>query len=64
MNRFKPKTSALVLVDYQVGTLQLTKAISSDLALRNVVFLAKTAKAFGMSVVLTASQETIPRGAH
>jgi nicotinamidase-related amidase len=57
MKQFKPETCALVLIDYQVGTLQLVKTISSDLALRNAVILAKTAKAFGMPVVLTTSQE-------
>lgn len=51
---FKPETSALVLIDDQVGTLQLVKTMQSDLALRNAVNLAKAAKAFGMPVVLTA----------
>jgi nicotinamidase-related amidase len=57
MKQFKPETCALVLIDYQVGSLQLVKTISSDLALRNSVFLAKAAKTFGMPVVLTTSQE-------
>jgi nicotinamidase-related amidase len=57
MKQFKPETSALVLVDYQYGTLQLIRSISSDLALRNAVILAKTAMAFGMPVVVTTSQE-------
>ena len=57
MKQFKPETCALVLIDYQVGTLQLIKTISSDLALRNAVILAKAAKAYDMPVVLTTSQE-------
>jgi nicotinamidase-related amidase len=57
INQFKPETSALVLVDYQVGTLQLIKSIASDLALRNAVMLAKAAKALNIPVVLTTSQE-------
>lgn len=56
-NQFKPETTALVLIDYQVGTLQLIKALSSDQSLRNAVMLAKAAKALGMPVVLTTSQE-------
>jgi nicotinamidase-related amidase len=56
-NRFDPKTSALVLIDYQVGTLQLVKNISSDTALLNAVNLAKAARAFNMPVVLTTSME-------
>jgi hypothetical protein len=41
---FKPENSALVLIDHQIGTLQLVKNIPSDLSLRNAVILAKTAK--------------------
>ena len=55
--QFKPATTALVLIDYQVGTLQLIKTLSSDQSLRNAVMLAKAAKALGMPVVLTTSQE-------
>jgi nicotinamidase-related amidase len=61
MKLFKPETSALVLIDHQVGTLQFIRNISSDGALRNAVVLAKAAKAFGMPVVLTSSQEDHPR---
>ena len=56
-NQFKPETAALVLIDYQVGTLQLIKTLSSDQSLRNAVMLAKAANALGMPVVLTTSQE-------
>jgi nicotinamidase-related amidase len=56
-NQFTPENSALVLVDYQVGTLQLIRNISSDQSLRNAVMLAKAAKAYGMPIVLTTSQE-------
>jgi nicotinamidase-related amidase len=54
---FKPETAALLLIDHQVGTMQLIKNIPPDLALRNAVNLAKAAKALGMPVVLTASME-------
>jgi len=57
MKQFKPETCALVLIDYQVGTLQLIRSMSSDVSLRNVVILAKAAIAFGMPVVLTTSQK-------
>jgi nicotinamidase-related amidase len=56
-NQFKQEATALVLIDYQVGTLQLVKTLSSDQSLRNAVMLAKAAKALGMPVVLTTSQE-------
>ena len=56
-NQFTPENSALVLVDYQVGTLQLIRSNSSDQSLRNAVMLAKAAKAYGMPIILTTSQE-------
>jgi nicotinamidase-related amidase len=61
--QFTPENSALVLVDYQVGTLQLIRSMAADLSLRNAVMLAKSAKAFGMPVVLTSSQEDHIQGA-
>jgi len=56
-NQFTPENSALVLVDYQVGSLQLIRNNSSDQSLRNAVMLAKAAEAYGMPIVLTTSQE-------
>jgi nicotinamidase-related amidase len=56
-NQFTPENSALVLVDYQVGTLQLIRNNSSDQSLRNAVMLTKAATAYGMPIVLTTSQE-------
>jgi nicotinamidase-related amidase len=56
-NQFTPENSALVLIDYQVGTLQLIRNNSSDQSLRNAVMLAKAAKAYGVPIVLTTSQE-------
>jgi nicotinamidase-related amidase len=55
--QFTPENAALVLVDYQVGTMQLIRTSSSDLCLRNAVTLASAAKALNMPVVLTSSQE-------
>ncbi|MGJ9420672.1 hypothetical protein ACHAC9_23410 [Massilia sp. CMS3.1] len=45
------------MIDFQVGTLQLVKNLQSDAALRNAINLAKAARAFGVPVVLTSSQE-------
>ena len=55
--QFTPENSALVLIDYQVGTLQLIRNVSSDVSLRNAVMLAKAAETLGMPIVLTSSQE-------
>ena len=54
---FIPENSALVLVDYQVGTLQLIRSTSSDVSLRNAVMLAKAAVTLKMPIVLTSSRE-------
>ncbi len=54
---FSPETSALVLIDHQIGTMQLVKNIASDAALRNAVLLAKAAKTLRMPIVMTASLE-------
>jgi nicotinamidase-related amidase len=55
--QFTPDNSALVLIDHQVGTLQFVYTMSPDESLRNAVMLAKAAKAYGIPVVLTTSQE-------
>ena len=55
--QFTPENSALVLIDYQVGTLQLIRNVSSDVSLRNAVMLTKAAEKLGMPIVFTTSQE-------
>lgn len=59
---FDRETSALILIDHQIGTLQLVKNIASDAALRNAVLLAKAAKTLGMPIVMTASMEDHVQG--
>jgi nicotinamidase-related amidase len=55
--QFTPENSALVLIDYQVGTLQLIRNVSSDVSLRNAVMLTKAAEKLSMPIVFTTSQE-------
>jgi nicotinamidase-related amidase len=59
---FDRATSALILIDHQIGTLQLVKNIASDAALRNAVLLAKAATTLGMPIVMTASMEDQVQG--
>lgn len=59
---FNRKTSALILIDHQIGTMQLVKNTASDAALRNAVILAKAAKTLGMPIVMTASMEDHVQG--
>ena len=54
---FRPETCAVVLIDHQVGTMQLIRNITSDASVRNAVILGKTALAFGMPIVMTSSME-------
>jgi nicotinamidase-related amidase len=54
---FRPETAALILVDHQVGTMQLIKTLDLDIVRRNTLALAKAAKILGLPVVLTSSQE-------
>lgn len=54
---FRPETSALILIDHQVGTMQLIKTLDLDVVRRNTLALAKAAKILGLPVVLTSSQE-------
>jgi nicotinamidase-related amidase len=57
MGAFTSSDSALLLIDYQVGTMKLIKNIPLEVVKRNTLALAKTAKILGMPVVLTSSQE-------
>lgn len=49
--------SALVLIDHQIGTMQLIKNLPLDQVVANVLALAIAAKILKMPVVLTTSQE-------
>lgn len=62
MPTFTPADSALLLIDHQTGTMQLIKNIPLDLAKRNTLALAKTAKILKIPVVLTSSQEQNMQG--
>lgn len=61
-NRFTTENSALLLIDHQVGTMQLIKNIDADLAARQSVALAKMAKILDLPVVITSSQEDRAQG--
>ena len=57
MKLFKPSTSALLLIDHQVGTMQMIKNINLDHVKKMTLALAETAKALDIPVVMTSSQE-------
>lgn len=60
---FTPEKAALLLIDYQVGVLQLVRNIPSDDALRNGCKLAKAAALLNIPIVMTSSQEDRIQGA-
>lgn len=54
---FAAEDSALILIDHQLGTMQLIKTLDVEQVKRNVIALAKAAKILSLPVVLTSSQE-------
>lgn len=54
---FAPSNSALVLIDHQVGTMQLIRNIPMAQAKQMTLALAKAAQILKLPVVLTSSQE-------
>lgn len=62
MPTFTSDNSALLLIDHQIGTMQLIKNIPLDVVKRNTLALAKTAKILNIPVVLTSSQEENQQG--
>lgn len=61
-DNFTSQNTALLLIDHQVGTMQLIKNIPMEDAKRNAVALAKMAQIFDMPVVMTSSQEDRVQG--
>lgn len=60
--RFTAEDTALLLIDHQVGTMQLIKNIDSDLAARQSIALAKMAKILNLPTIITSSQEENAQG--
>jgi nicotinamidase-related amidase len=54
---FRPDNAALVLIDHQIGTMQLIKTLDVIAVKRLTLAIAKCAKLLGMPIVLTADQE-------
>lgn len=59
---FRPTDSALLLIDHQVGTLQLVQNLPLEQVKRHAIALAKAARILDMPVVLTTSQEDRVQG--
>lgn len=59
---FTADNTALLLIDHQVGTMQLIKNIDRELAAKQSIALAKMAKILKLPVVITSSQEDRAQG--
>lgn len=62
-NKFTTKDTAMLLIDYQVGTIKLAKNIPHAEIIMNMRALARIAVETGMPLVLTSSLETEFQGA-
>lgn len=56
------ETTALLLIDHQVGTMQLIKNIDRDFAAAQAIALAKMARILGLPTLITSSQEDRAQG--
>lgn len=61
-SRFSAETSALLLIDHQVVTIQLIKNIDRELVAKQAVALAKMAAILDLPIVITSSQEDRAQG--
>jgi nicotinamidase-related amidase len=59
---FAADNTALLLIDHQIGTMQLIKNIDSTLAAAQAIALAKMAKILNLPVIITSSQEDRAQG--
>ncbi|MBV9280772.1 MAG: isochorismatase family protein, partial [Chloroflexi bacterium] len=61
-----PQNSALVVIDYQPNQIRAVTSMDQDLLVRNIVSVARTARTFGLPIVLSTvnvangSAPTIP----
>jgi nicotinamidase-related amidase len=62
MTRFTKDNTALLLIDHQVGTMQLIKNIDRELAAKQVIALAKMARILDLPTIITSSQEDRAQG--
>ncbi len=62
VNHFTAEDTALLLIDYQVGTIGWVRSTDQEDLKVRAIALAKAAKALGMPVVLTSSQEDQVQG--
>jgi nicotinamidase-related amidase len=62
MSQFTKDNTTLLLIDHQVGTMQLVKNIDRDLAAKQAIALAKMARILGLPTIITSSQEDRAQG--
>ncbi|MGP4086263.1 isochorismatase family protein [Streptomyces sp. KR55] len=58
-----PENAVLLLIDHQIGLMQLIDDMPPETAKNNVLGLARAAKTLGLPVILTTSRDWGPNGA-
>lgn len=61
-NKATSQTTAMILIDHQVGTMAWAKSVDIELIKANTRALARTAVALGMPIVFTSSMEDHMQG--
>lgn len=62
MSQFTKDNTALLLIDHQVGTMQLVRNIDRELAAKQAIALAKMSRILSLPTVITSSQEDRAQG--
>lgn len=62
MKQFKKENTVMLLIDHQLGTIEWSVNRPKEMIVSRTVALAKIAKALGIPVILTSSQETQAQG--
>jgi nicotinamidase-related amidase len=62
MSQFTKDNTALLLIDHQLGTMQLVRNIDRELAAKQAIALAKMSRILGLPTVITSSQEDRAQG--
>lgn len=62
MKQFKKQDTVMLLIDHQLGTIEWSVNRPKEMIVSRTVALAKMAKALGIPVILTSSQETQAQG--
>ena len=58
-----PENAALIIIDYQPNQIRAVTSMDHDLLVHNIVSVARTARTYGLPIVLS-TQSSRPSGEH